>query len=278
MNIYNKEKMLGLLKDFYDLTGIKPRIYDNSGNELCRYSDRLSDYCEPVCSEEGLGVKCKECVTHAVAVCRKTREQYSCTCRAGLTGRVSPVLQEGQIIGYIALCEMKTVESPQLSIIDKGLSANLRRELTPCIESLPTIGEGKIKSAMRILDACIGYKYLRGLMNNDGGTLTAKIDRYISDNLEHDLSVLQISHVFRLSRRELYSVFREGFDTTPGEYVKSERLSKACRLLCETGFSVSEIAKRVGIADYNYFSKQFKARFAVSPREYRKRARRHNNF
>jgi AraC-like DNA-binding protein len=46
----------------------------------------------------------------------------------------------------------------------------------------------------------------------------------------------------------------------------------AAALLDETpAWSVAEVAARSGFADSNYFSRQFRRRFGVAPREFRRR-------
>ena len=67
-----------------------------------------------------------------------------------------------------------------------------------------------------------------------------------------------------------HEIFKEYFDATPAEYIKECRVEKACELLRSTRLPVCEIAEICGIPDYNYFSKIFKRKLGISPREFRK--------
>ena len=64
--------------------------------------------------------------------------------------------------------------------------------------------------------------------------------------------------------------FRSVTGTTPNQYVTDQRLEYARELLMETDASVMQIARQCGFEDVFYFSRCFKKRFHLSPREYRK--------
>jgi AraC-like DNA-binding protein len=66
-------------------------------------------------------------------------------------------------------------------------------------------------------------------------------------------------------------LFRALFRETPHEYLTSVRLHEAKRLLRTTQTSLSDIAFEVGLQQASSFSRLFKAKYGMSPREYRYR-------
>ena len=54
MKHQNVEKLQNLIKDFYNLTGMKICIYDSQENELCFYPAKLSEFCASVRRSEEL--------------------------------------------------------------------------------------------------------------------------------------------------------------------------------------------------------------------------------
>ena len=71
----------------------------------------------------------------------------------------------------------------------------------------------------------------------------------------------------------LCRLFRQEMNTTPHKYLANLRLETAADMLCQsTGRSVTEIAHMCGYNDPLYFSRVFKKRYGVSPREYAKAA------
>ena len=53
-------------------------------------------------------------------------------------------------------------------------------------------------------------------------------------------------------------------------YVHARQLDHAARPLVSSALPVEEIAERCGQGNVSYFTKLFKKRFGMSPREYRK--------
>ncbi len=154
----------------------------------------------------------------------------------------------------------------------------LPQELLTLLEEeynkLPRLSQDKIDSAICILDACAGYEYLKTTISDSEQSLDVQIANYINTNLSGDLSVQNLCREFRISVNELYSIFKEYFSSTPAEYVKNRRLNVACDLFESSSLKVNAVCKKVGIADYNYFSKIFKKRFNLSPTEFRKARKR----
>lgn len=71
----------------------------------------------------------------------------------------------------------------------------------------------------------------------------------------------------------LCRLFRQEMNTTPHKYLSRLRLEAACSMLRQgDGRSVTEIARMCGYSDPLYFSRVFKKRYGVSPREYGKSA------
>ena len=55
-----------------------------------------------------------------------------------------------------------------------------------------------------------------------------------------------------------------------GSLIKRRRIEKAKELLMQTDDAIASIAENVGMPDYNYFSKVFKAETGLTPTGYRK--------
>lgn len=93
---------------------------------------------------------------------------------------------------------------------------------------------------------------------------------YISTNYPLPISVEDIAAAADVSRTTLFRVFKSELNTTPVEYLISFRIAQAKRLLTETDFSVTAVARSVGYEDNLYFSRAFRSATEVSPTEYRK--------
>ena len=83
----------------------------------------------------------------------------------------------------------------------------------------------------------------------------------------NDTSVEKIADYLKLNRKYIARVFKEKTGSTIQEYLISKRMEEAKKLL-KKGYGVSESAYMSGYNDAFNFSKAFKKRFGISPKQY----------
>ena len=257
-----------LLRDFYNLTGIKTCLFDADGNELFYYPPMHSRFCALLREDGEMDARCKQCDKEGFDICRKTRAQHAYICHAGLGECISPILFENRIVGFIMIGQIRKTSAPTKE--STALIQKAGKVLAEAYEELPSIPAEKLSSAFRVLDACAGYELLRAVSSFNLPRIDRELEQLVQSNLSLPLSVPFLCSKLRLSHNEIYNICKEYFAKTPAEYIKSSRLAYAKQLLSETDLPVCEIAVRCGIPDYNYFSKVFKAAFSLSPTAYRK--------
>ncbi len=90
--------------------------------------------------------------------------------------------------------------------------------------------------------------------------------------LEEPLDGDALAMVAGLSRRQLERLFQRLLGTSIGEVYQRIRLDHARHLLRATGLSVTDVAVASGFASASHFSRAFKARFGLAPRDARSSA------
>lgn len=93
----------------------------------------------------------------------------------------------------------------------------------------------------------------------------------IENSSRRDLSVGAVAAHLRLTPRNLQRLF-ESEGTTFSEFLLSQRLSRAHRMLTEPRLSqspVGSIAYDAGFGDLSYFNRSFKRRYGATPRDVR---------
>jgi AraC-like DNA-binding protein len=90
---------------------------------------------------------------------------------------------------------------------------------------------------------------------------------------EQDWTIGDLQQIVPVSRSTLRRLFVETVGRAPIDYLIGLRLEKARTLLEQSDHSVTEIAFAAGFRDSNYFTRQFTARYGVSPLKYRKGGR-----
>lgn len=97
-----------------------------------------------------------------------------------------------------------------------------------------------------------------------------EILEYINKNYDKPLELSHISKAFNFNYYYLSFYFnshcKEGFS----EYLNRIRVEKACDLLRENKFYVSEISSMVGYSDHSYFCRVFKKAVGYTPSNYRR--------
>ena len=86
---------------------------------------------------------------------------------------------------------------------------------------------------------------------------------------DSEYNVERLSETLGLSRGHLHRKIKELTGITPVEYLRNYRLKQAALLLQQQRYSISEVAYQTGFSSPAYFTKCFKARYEVTPTEYK---------
>ena len=97
-----------------------------------------------------------------------------------------------------------------------------------------------------------------------------KVCTYVDENLSNDISLETAADFAGVSSFYLSKLFKEEKGETFINYISDKRLEKSRMLLETTELSIKEITAEVGYNDQNYFSRIFKNKYGLSPKEYRK--------
>ncbi len=98
-----------------------------------------------------------------------------------------------------------------------------------------------------------------------------RIEKFIHENIRNpDLSPDLVASACGISKRYLHDLFKD-VNGTVAQQVRDKRLSAAKAFLRERpGLAVAEVAYRYGFTDQAQFSRLFKAKFKVTPTEYKR--------
>jgi len=88
-------------------------------------------------------------------------------------------------------------------------------------------------------------------------------------NLEELIALDDLAALVGISRRQLERLFKKYLDCVPRRYYLDLRLKKARQLLLQTDKSIAEVAIACGFVSAPHFSKSYRDRYRVSPRDER---------
>lgn len=95
----------------------------------------------------------------------------------------------------------------------------------------------------------------------------------IKSELDQMDNILTIAKRVGLNQNTLQQGFKRLYKTSVNEYIRNFRIEKAKELLENTDMNITQISYKIGINSRSYFSKLFKKRFGVSPKEYHNQIR-----
>jgi len=93
---------------------------------------------------------------------------------------------------------------------------------------------------------------------------------FMHHNLEKRPTLSELGQLLDLSESRFRSIFVKETGVSPQAYLQTLRLERAKELLTENGFSVEQIAMKVGWQDRSHFERRFKKLYGVTPVQYRK--------
>lgn len=97
--------------------------------------------------------------------------------------------------------------------------------------------------------------------------------QFLEKNLHKKLSLQQIADEAGYSPTYFTTLFRKETNYSPLSYFTHLKILKACEFLDYTRMKVKEISFQLGYSDPYYFTRDFKKKMGMSPRQYRNRIR-----
>ncbi len=94
---------------------------------------------------------------------------------------------------------------------------------------------------------------------------------YIEKNFSGKLSISEVVKYVGLNRSYFGGIFKEIMGISPIDYLVSYRIDRAKKYLLDDSMSIGDVARSVGYEDPLTFSKIFKRKNQMSPREYQKK-------
>ena len=270
------EEVRTATKDFYRMTGIKIVLYDEMRRVLYSYPESMCDFCAEVRKSNTLAKKCKEFDNIGFDVCEKTRKPYIYQCHMGLAEAITPIVENGVIIGYMMMGqilrdgERDAVERAMLRVSEEERmdEAAFRAGL----DEMKSVSDEFIRSALSVMSMCVCYLYSNGIVKSRPEELSERLRTYVENHFTTELSVADLCRRMYLSKSKLYHVSRQAFGMGVSDYIRHRRVEEAKKLLVETNRPIAQIGESVGFTDANYFTRVFKSETGMTPKAYRSEA------
>ncbi len=272
--VFEKEKLIQLMRDFYTLTKIRLVVFDSDFNKVAAYPENECEFCSRIKESEKGRLLCAKSDKEAFERCHRDQNSFDIyKCHAGLIEAVSPLKMNDIVIGYIMFGQI-VEKSDKKNAKDKiteylsDFTGNDGDEAERLFSSLVSKSDVQISAAAKIMESCACYLCVSELVKVDEGELIFHLDNYINNNISRDLSAVELCRRFGISRNRLYAISGSIYGMGIANYIRKKKVNLAGKYLL-LGYSVADAAEKAGFSDYNYFSKIFKRETGVLPSKYR---------
>ncbi|MDR6197785.1 substrate-binding domain-containing protein [Siphonobacter sp. SORGH_AS_0500] len=171
----------------------------------------------------------------------------------------------------IVLLTARTAQEQQLEGVQAGADLYLTKPFDPTflLESLKTLLRNR---------QLVREHFRRELSIDTTVPASQKVDRKFIQELgalveknvnRSDLSVEELARDMGLSRVQLYRKVKALLDCGVTDFIQNIRLTKARELLATQSITIAEVAYQVGFSSPTYFSTAFKAKYNISPSDFK---------
>lgn len=270
---FNLKRLDEVFRSYYTVTNCRVAIFDDEGAEVLSYPRQLCGICKALRACPEVDAKCRAMDRRALEQARRQRSTYIYECDMGLYEAVSPILQQGSLIGYVMIGQL--VDGNNRDRVVRKCSPYIgdSRRLEELLQNGETLNREKLKAGAVLMSVCAEYLCLTKDIKRKQKHIFMVMRGYIQRHLGERLTVEGLCREFGYSRTALFNLFREMEGMGVLEAVNRMRMEQARLLLLQTELAVSEIAASVGIADGNYFTRLFKRYYHRTPTACRREER-----
>lgn len=262
-----------VFRDFYTLTNIKIVLFSKEREVLMEYPSAKNTFCSMIEGDEYWGRKCSDCDRINIEKCSKTGKTSEYFCHLGLFEAVTPIYDNNGILGYVMFGQV-LVDGEDIEKTKKGLKEHFSDKkfagIGDAIENIPVKSSSELAACVTVLQAITSYMLSNQWVVPRRSEFIRRMDKFIENNLEKNISVDDICAEFHIRRTRLYGIAKSYLGCSIATYIRKQRINHAIRLLEETDEQVSSIAYRVGFSDYGHFSRVFRQFVGISATDYRR--------
>ena len=148
-----------ILKDFYNISGIRISIHDIECNEIYSYPKESTEFCRCLQQKSEILKDCQHNDELAFNKVKKTGEVYVYKCRRGLFEAVAPLYHFGTLSGYLMLGQVcdDTPDSTDILINKANEILGDKVKATQIARSVKSIDMQTLNSYINIMTVLAEY-------------------------------------------------------------------------------------------------------------------------
>lgn len=226
-------------------------------------------YCQIIQENLGMLEICRESDIFHCHLAEEDREIQYYRCHAGLEEAIFPLFSSGRCIGFIMIGQFRSTSGIPKSIIKKA-GDNIS-EMQRAYESLDEYYPDKLTSILELIRITTQYIIENRILEEKSNPVTEEIINFIDQNFTLNPKVQDVANKVKRSVNMVNKLLKSTTGLSFKQYSIKLRMNYGADLLRNhPEMNIQEVSTTVGIEDQFYFSRLFKNRFGISPKEYKR--------
>jgi len=262
-----------IFNNFTEFFNVRIALFSKDGREIkTGLNKNCSLFCDSVRNNLEMIDNCHDNDNYFRQIANKTGKPVHYFCHAGLMEATYPIYIFNEIIGYIMIGQIKTNKKIKKVIFEKWKKKFNNNKIINGFNKLTYIPNNKIESFLQIFNTIIENIINKNYIKIKNNILIDKIINYIKDNINKNISLLEVSELVNKSETLVSHLFKKITGNSFKHTLLTIKLTKAIEYFeNDSDITIREVSNILGFNDQYYFSRIFKKYFGKSPSFYKKK-------
>jgi len=273
LELFLNDDVQKLLDNFAGMLDLRVTFYSRFGLPIRRGKAMPNtEFCNLIQNKFGLLEQCNDIDRTMRQKVTDTHQPLTYTCHAGLQEIIAPVIIGGRLAGFLMVGQFRTSDIIPDCALRNCKSAADRRKMEQAFDALPKLSSDRLESIIGTLQILIDYIAARELAVFRPDPMKAAIDKYIEEHYKEDIYLQDLAAMLNKSISSVAQFLRNKYHVCFKDLLIERRLCAAEEYWKHhPEATIRECAEAAGFNDQFYFSRIFRKKRALSPREYRAR-------
>ncbi len=273
LELFLNDDVQKLLDHFAGMLDLRVTFFSRFGLPIRRGKEMPNTpYCKFIQNNLGHLEECQDIDKTMREKVTDTLQPLSYVCHAGLREIISPVVIGNRLAGFLMVGQFRTGDTVPACALSYCKTEEEKAELKLKFAQLPKLSEEQLENLIGTLQILIDYIAARELAFFQPDPLKAAIDEYINEHYQEDVYLADVANMLGKSISSVAQFLRNKYHTCFKDLLIERRLCAAEDYWKKHPYaSIKECAEIAGFNDQFYFSRIFRKKRALSPREFRSR-------
>ncbi|MBE6368133.1 MAG: helix-turn-helix domain-containing protein [Lentisphaerae bacterium] len=271
LELFLNDEVQKLLDNFAGLLDLRVTFYSRFGMPIRRGKAMPNtDFCNFIQNDLDLLESCQH-----IDQLMRDKVTESCTpiaytCHAGLREIIAPVIIGGRLAGFLMAGQFRTTDTVPSCALAVCRNHAEREKMQQSFAALPKLSNERQEAIIGALQMLIDYIAARELAVFRPDPLKSMIDKYIDEHYKEDVYLKDVAAALNKSISSVAQFLRNKYHTCFKDLLIERKLCAAEEYWkLHPQASIRECAEAAGFKDQFYFSRIFRKKRDLSPRQFR---------